>query len=88
MNILGGGKRVHELLDAWDWCGRERQQSAAIRQATPIPLALGREDIEAAFDAFLNPRGLRDWQPAEEHGLALQSQAGEHHRLEEKQKRE
>ena len=52
------------------------------------PLALGREDIGAAFNAFLNPRGLRDWQPAEEHGLALQSQTGEHHRLEEKKKRE
>ena len=37
MNILGGGKRVRELLNAWDWCGRERQQSAAIRKATPSP---------------------------------------------------
>ena len=52
------------------------------------PPAWGRENIEAAFDAFINPRGLEAWQLAEEHGLALQSQAGEHHRLEEKQKRE
>ena len=48
---------------------------------------MGREDIEAAFDAFFNPRGLRAWQLAEEHGLALQWQAGEHHHLEEGEKR-
>ena len=52
------------------------------------PPAFGRKDIEAAFDAFFNPRGLRAWQLAEEHGLALQWQAGEHHRLEEEKKRE
>ena len=44
------------------------------------PPAWGGEDIEAAFDAFFTPRGLRAWQLAEEHGLAPQWQAGEHHR--------
>ena len=37
---------------------------------------------------LFNPRGFRPWQLAEEHGLALQWQAGEHHRLEEEKKRE
>ena len=52
------------------------------------PPAFGRKDIEAAFDAFFNPRGLRAWQLAEEHGLALERQAEEHHRSEAEQKRE
>ena len=37
---------------------------------------------------LFNPRGFKPWQLAEEHGLALQWQAGEHHRLEEEKKRE
>ena len=37
---------------------------------------------------FFNPRGFRPWQLAEEHGLALERQAEEHHRLEEEKKRE
>ena len=34
---------------------------------------------------FLNPRGFRPWQLAEEHGLALERQAEEHHRSEAEQ---
>ena len=35
-----------------------------------------------------NPRDFRLWQLAEEHGLALERQAEEHHRSEAEQKRE
>ena len=34
---------------------------------------------------FFNTRGLRAWQLAEEHGLALERQAEEHHRSEAEQ---
>ena len=34
---------------------------------------------------FLNPQGFRPWQLAEEHGLALERQAEEHHRSEAEQ---
>ena len=44
------------------------------------PRKRNREDIDAAFDAFFNPLGLRAWQLAEEHRLALERQAEEHHR--------
>ena len=46
------------------------------------PPAFRREDIEAASDAFFNPRGLRLWLLAEERELALERQADEHHRSE------
>ena len=52
------------------------------------PRKRNREDIEAAFDEFFNPRGLRAWQLAAEHGLALECQAGKHHRSEVEQTRE
>ena len=37
---------------------------------------------------LFNPRGFRPWQLAEEHGLAIERQAEEHHRSEAEQKRE
>ena len=37
---------------------------------------------------FFNTQGLKAWQLAEEHGLALERQAEKHHRLEEKKERE
>ena len=52
------------------------------------PRKRNRGDIEAAIDAFFDPRGLRAWQLPEEHGLALEGQAEEHHRAEAEKKRE
>ena len=78
------------LAVVYEWTLRAHAQTAQqlglTRTTARKPISLRETCLIGHL--FFNPRGLRAWQLAEEHGLALERQAEEHHRSEAEQKRE